>query len=73
MLSVFIQYKEVFLKDVADDFPKVITMLQQSTYIACFTESVTSPVMWAHYTDNHKGFAIEYRYIIPNIVLTELN
>ena len=29
--------------------------------IACFSETVTNPPMWAHYSDNGKGFAIEYK------------
>lgn len=28
--------------------------------VACFTENNDSPLMWAHYTDNHKGFCMEY-------------
>lgn len=28
--------------------------------IACFTENNDSPLMWAHYADNHRGFCMEY-------------
>lgn len=28
--------------------------------LCSFSERVDSPVMWAHYADNHKGFCIEY-------------
>lgn len=28
--------------------------------IACFSETQTSPTMWAYYADSHKGFVIEY-------------
>ena len=28
--------------------------------IACFTESITREIMWSHYANNGKGFALEY-------------
>lgn len=31
-----------------------------NSLIACFSENISSILMWAHYTDSHKGFAIEY-------------
>lgn len=52
-----------FLDDVQRDFDKVAYSLQKDTYIACMSESITSPVMWAHYADNHQGFAIEYQFL----------
>lgn len=36
--------------------------LKNSTHIACFSEDVLSPTMWAHYADSHKGFVIEYNF-----------
>ena len=30
--------------------------------IACFSESILSNLMWAHYADFHKGFALEYDF-----------
>jgi len=30
--------------------------------IACFTEHISSPTQWAHYANNHKGVAIEFRW-----------
>lgn len=30
--------------------------------ISCLSESVTSPLMWAHYAESHKGFAIAYDF-----------
>lgn len=32
-----------------------------STY-ACFCESVENMLMWSHYADSHKGFALEYDF-----------
>ena len=33
---------------------------REKTYIACLSEKIDSTLMWAHYADYHKGFAIEY-------------
>lgn len=30
--------------------------------IACFSENILSTLMWAHYADYHKGFALEYDF-----------
>lgn len=35
--------------------------------MACLSESIKSPLMWAHYADNHKGFAIGYDFRDNNI------
>ncbi len=39
-----------------------VSMLQTTTFIICFCETILSPVMWSHYSDNHRGFAIEYEF-----------
>ncbi len=63
--------RDAFLDYVQQNFQKVSSSLQKSTYIACMSESVCSPIMWAHYADNQQGFAIEYqfpyRFLYPNI------
>lgn len=43
--------------------------LQQSSLSASFSEDVNSILMWSHYAENHKGFAMEYDprpYLFPN-------
>lgn len=40
----------------------VFIYLKSTPRIACFSEDVTSNLMWAHYADSHKGFAIEYDF-----------
>lgn len=55
-------YRDKFLDDVTATFPNIIDLLQKGTYITCLSETVTSPIMWSHYSDNHKGFAIEYNF-----------
>lgn len=36
--------------------------IREHTKMACLSESIKSPLMWAHYADNHKGFAIGYDF-----------
>jgi hypothetical protein len=33
---------------------------REKTYIACLSQTLSSTLMWAHYADYHKGFALEY-------------
>lgn len=54
--------KEAFLSTILEDLPQVEDKLQNNTFVASLTEKITSPVMWAHYADEHKGFAIEYQF-----------
>lgn len=35
-------------------------VIKKSAAVACFSESIDSVLMWSHYADCHKGFAIEY-------------
>ena len=37
-----------------------IDYLKTYSNIACFSETIKSPIMWSHYADSHKGFALEY-------------
>lgn len=34
--------------------------LRKSMKICCFSHSIESMLMWTHYSDEHKGFAVEY-------------
>ncbi len=36
--------------------------IRERTKMVCLSESINSPLMWAHYADNHKGFAIGYDF-----------
>ena len=53
--TAFFQKSDQHLKEVSSD-------LQSNTYVASLTESIQSPVLWAHYANNHEGFAIEYQF-----------
>lgn len=39
-----------------------IDYLKTYSNIACFSETIKSPIMWSHYVDSHKGFALEYDF-----------
>ena len=46
--------------------PKVV---QRLSTVVCFSERVDSILMWSHYADNHKGFALGYDLrpcLLPN-------
>lgn len=60
--SIVNQLKPVFMAEVSKICPQTVDMLQRNMYIACFTEDIKSPIMWSHYADYHKGFAIEYQF-----------
>lgn len=36
--------------------------IRQHMKMVCLSESIKSPLMWAHYADNHKGFAVGYDF-----------
>lgn len=50
------------LKDVDNKFPLLAALLRESQKIACFSESITSPLLWGHYAENSTGFALEYDF-----------
>ena len=35
-------------------------LLREQTFVACMSETIDSTLMWAHYADDHKGFALAY-------------
>ena len=52
----------MFNKMVDEAICQSLALIKQITKICCFSEDVKSPLMWAHYTDSHKGFAVEYDF-----------
>ena len=71
MRSVLKKPQNQYNKLVENVMPKIKEQLEQGivdavnflkTYpnIACFSETQTSPTMWAHYADSHQGFVLEY-------------
>lgn len=43
-------------------FPILSETSKRYSAIACFSESIESVLMWSHYADSHKGFALEYNF-----------
>lgn len=43
-------------------FPILSSFSKRFSTIACFSEDVKSILMWSHYADSHKGFALEYDF-----------
>jgi|LGOV01.1.fsa_nt_gb hypothetical protein len=37
-------------------------LFKKGMYITCFSENVDSILMWSHYSNDHKGFSIEYDF-----------
>lgn len=54
-----------FIKNGADT-------AQETNYIACFSENITSPTMWGHYGDCSTGFALGYDLKSNPIIWTTL-
>lgn len=48
------------LIDVDKTINDVLTLILHRFGICCFTESVDNLLMWAHYTDSHKGVCLEF-------------
>lgn len=42
--------------------PVLSVFSKRFSTIACFSEDVKSILMWSHYADSHKGFALEYDF-----------
>ena len=53
-------YKKQLLLQIESWFPIFAEISRKFVTIACFCESVQSVIMWSHYADFHKGFALEY-------------
>lgn len=54
------ELRKIVKESINDELEKQLRNMKKKFRVACFTENNDSPLMWAHYTDNHKGFCIEY-------------
>jgi hypothetical protein len=52
-------------------FKEMAKTLPARSCIACFSERVSSPLMWAHYADNHMGICLKYRLEISKISISD--
>ena len=58
---IFGMSKEEFFNEIDEFiFKNAESFTRQSSFIACFSETVKSITMWSHYANSHKGFALEY-------------
>lgn len=54
--------KQQALSMISTLFPILSSFSKRFSTIACFSEDVKSILMWSHYADSHKGFALEYDF-----------
>lgn len=57
MICIIIPDSSIFLDQC---FYSAKDGIREQTKIVCLLESIKSPLMWAHYADNNKGFAFGY-------------
>lgn len=69
LFNKFIENKKSKNEEVIEDefFEKLFNdimsnTMKKSQYVACFSEKVNNPAMWAHYSQNGTGFVLEYSY-----------
>lgn len=58
-------FSQDYIKEIADEtieqeLDTKFDEIRKKLLVACFTEENDSPLMWAHYSNSHKGFCIEY-------------
>ena len=54
--------RQQMLSLISTLFPILTSFSKRFSTIACFSEDVKSILMWSHYADSHKGFALEYDF-----------
>lgn len=59
ILNDFLQVFDIFLDQA---FSELKESVRNQTKMACFSGNIRSPLMWAHYANNNKGFAIGYDF-----------
>ena len=69
-------------EDILLDFKKILGDIINKISIGCLSENKESILMWSHYADNHRGFAIEYDFdeikalnniLLPVLYTTQMN
>lgn len=68
------EFNEVFLKEIKNPLNNCLKVFERlgrvelvqkqvrnELKIACLSETIRSPLMWSHYADSHKGFAVRYK------------
>lgn len=56
------EYKYMIISSIETMFPVISETSKKFSTTACFCEDVQNILMWSHYADSHKGFALEYNF-----------
>lgn len=56
------QQREYEISKTKAQTEPAIHFVQDHAYVSCFLEDIRSILMWSHYADYHKGFALEYDF-----------
>lgn len=62
IISNYEENRQHFIKNVEEGLKNISSLHQKNMFVSCFSESVTSPLMWSHYSNNHMGFVVEYSF-----------
>lgn len=58
------KYPEVFIRILCEEsinqLEDVLEAIRKETFVSCFTTEFQNMLMWSHYADSHKGFALGY-------------
>jgi len=54
--------RQKMISQIETYFPILSETSKRYSAIACFSESIESVLMWSHYANSHKGFALEYDF-----------
>lgn len=54
--------KQQMISLITTYFPILSSISKRFSTVACFSEDVKSVLMWSHYADSQRGFALEYNF-----------
>ena len=55
-------FRQPFLERVNQELENVASLIRRMMKFACFSDDVESPLMWGHYADSSRGFALAYDF-----------
>ena len=63
--DIYDRYKSIISQEKLEELSKIIKWMtiertQYTFKVACLSETNSSVLMWSHYSNDHKGFCIEY-------------
>lgn len=62
-----LEIKNEVTNTLQDNLLKIKKIISENFKITCLSERLDSPLMWAHYTDKHRGFCLEYDFTHSNL------